>query len=245
MSTANGMDRDEILALAGSVETRLRSFRMLVRSWSDPEGRSTAALRMKSSGGPHEPPERGRIGLGAPRVDFTGVRYEYPDRAAEWDSSPDRFPGSEWGGKDPFERFPPAVPVSIPNPGHPAPADSRTPDIGPSSQGNVLPDFRDLFAAETTLEVIDPSDVLYALEFEIVGTRRFLRREAIHLHGVVGRPEDVGIHLTAADSYDDLLDAEVGILLRHACLVDGVEFEVTEVTHLELTTFSPPLSPPW
>ena len=90
--------------------------------------------------------------------------------------------------------------------------------------------------------LIDPAPLLPGLELDLVGETHQARRLA---HRVRGRPNRVFWHdlfglAPGADEYMLLVDAERGILLRAAALLDGEEFAVSEVGEVAFDGDVPP-----
>ncbi len=90
--------------------------------------------------------------------------------------------------------------------------------------------------------LIDPAPLLPGLEFEVLGETQQARRRA---HRVRGLPNRVFWHdpfglAPGADEYMLLIDAERGILLRAAALLDGDEFAVSEIDEVAFDEDLPP-----
>ena len=99
--------------------------------------------------------------------------------------------------------------------------------------------------------MLDPSVIIPGLSMEPLGRRVHAGRDAVAVRGLP-RPlhtERAGPELwPGADEYELLVDAERGVLLRHAAGMDGEEFAGNEITSVvfdevlldDVFTFTPP-----
>jgi outer membrane lipoprotein-sorting protein len=79
--------------------------------------------------------------------------------------------------------------------------------------------------------LLDPSVVLPLLELEVRGQTTGAGRDAIEVHGTPRNAAAFDIPMpVGATEYELLVDAERGVLLRVASLLDGVSFDTIEVT---------------
>jgi len=84
---------------------------------------------------------------------------------------------------------------------------------------------------------LDPSFFLVSHELIILGQETYLQREMISVRAVY---QKFSSHLledyfwSAADAYTLLVDAQTGLVLRYAAVLDGLEIAISKVEHLTL-----------
>lgn len=91
--------------------------------------------------------------------------------------------------------------------------------------------------------LLDPSFLLTSHALEIIGVGEHAGREAVHVRATYQKRKD---HLhdaffwATADEYRLLIDAEYGVLLRYAGLLDGSAYAVSSVEHIAFDAPIPP-----
>lgn len=214
----------DVLELMHGARNSFRTIRVVIRDWHHVRRGAQAFER-------HMAAERRRGGRSSFGTRSTGDQSEtYESTSSLWHERPDRWRIQHVQRHDPE----PEETVTV--------IDGDTWWLYSPSMGALTNEGDPGHGVGRAGEhLLDPSELIPAHDFEIVGSDERAGRPCIVVRARP-RPLEHGFHRgpMGADEVDLLVDAERGVLLRQAARIEGEEYQVSEVLEIEFDGPVPP-----